>query len=52
MGMLFFSKKLLKKFFFKERAFLFLIGETDIKLTLKVFEFSYQNVEKYQKKLS
>jgi hypothetical protein len=37
---------------------IFLIGETDIKLTskfhikltLKKFEFSYQNKEKYQKK--
>jgi hypothetical protein len=28
-----------------------LIEETDIKLTLKFFEFSYQNVEKYQKKI-
>jgi hypothetical protein len=39
-----------KVFFQKERAFLFMIGENDIKLTLKIFEFSYQNVEKYKKK--
>jgi hypothetical protein len=29
----------------------FLSGETDIKLTSKILHFSYQNVEKYQKKL-
>jgi hypothetical protein len=28
-----------------------LVGETDIKLTLKFFKFSYQNVETYIKKL-
>jgi hypothetical protein len=44
-------KKIIIFFFQKERAFLFLIGENDTKLTLKNFEFSYQNVEKYQKKL-
>jgi hypothetical protein len=37
-------------FFEKSALFCFLIEETDIKLTLKNFEFSYQNVEKYQKK--
>jgi hypothetical protein len=29
----------------------FLSGETDIKLTSKILHFSYQNVEKYKKKL-
>jgi hypothetical protein len=46
-------KKIIKKVFFlkKSTLFWFLIGETDIKLTLRNFEFSYQNVEKYQKKI-
>jgi hypothetical protein len=46
-------KKIIKKVFFwkKSALFWFLIGETDIKLTLKYFNFSYQNVKTYQKNL-
>jgi hypothetical protein len=38
-----------KKLFLKKTCFL--SGETDIKLTSKILHFSYQNVEKYQKKI-